>query len=273
MKSPAKVIPLNTNTNLQPVSKSRARRGTKPATVYLANLKNFKIMIALCREIGQPYNPGNPCISITNLDAIAGNSERLFQTLHDKLSAIKQEFALGDELFVKLTRLNKEIIHALQSAPVSTYTMRVARRFATRNGRKRARDIRSKLMFEMPPEMNIRHAVLHALYERRILLFEMLINLLQKQPGYHPTAPELSISALFQFLDRLRELNAAAISNHQALEKLNDERNKWMFMTSNYLFETTRIIKKTVKLDFGAKSIEYNSLKKIKFVRPANKIQ
>ena len=44
-------------------------------------------------------------------------------------------------------------------------------------------------------------------------------------------------------------------------------------MTSSNLFGTTRIIKTIVKSDFGAKSIEYNSLKKIKFVRPANKIQ
>lgn len=106
MKNLAKVIPLHTNTTLQPVSKPRARRGAKPATVYLANLKNFKIKIVLCREMGQLYNTGNPCITLTNRDAIAGNSERLFQTLHDKLSEINHEFALRDELFVKLPRLN-----------------------------------------------------------------------------------------------------------------------------------------------------------------------
>lgn len=104
--------------------------------------------------------------------------------------------------------------------------MGLASSFTTRIGRVRARHIGDKVIFDMTPDMNIQNAVLHALCERRIFLFEMLINLLLKRPGYHPTAPELSISALQEILDRLMELNTAAISNHLALEKLIKERNK-----------------------------------------------
>ncbi|MEP7171235.1 MAG: hypothetical protein ABI855_17840, partial [Bacteroidota bacterium] len=102
-------------------------------------------------------------------------------------------------------------------------------------------------------------------YDSLVENFKKLVSLVGSEPTYTPNEVDLQIATLQTLVLDMAAKNTDVINTTTDLSNGRINRNKVLYLKNTGLYDIAQEVKKYVKSVFGASSLEYKQVSKIKF--------
>lgn len=230
-------------------------------TGHAKNVANFETMIAFCTGYGVPYNPTNPNLLVTNLQAKFTKGNDRLQAVRDTKQPFDSVTGARQLLFQPLKPLATRVINSLIAQDAPSTVIKDARTIIRKLTGKRA-DTADK-----STENSV--SVSQQSYDRLVDSFQNLIVLVETEASYNPNEDDLTITALQAYYTSLTTMNTQvrnlAVPYYNALI----ERDNELYHSETGLLEIAKNVKNYAKSAFGASSPQYRQISGLVFKKPA----
>lgn len=229
------------------------------------SISNFGTLITTCKGYKQKYNPSNPWLQISSLEALRNrtsssildvrNAKRFFDdaVIHRRL-LFGPLSKLASRLFssFKVTNAPKARIDDLQAYIRKIQGTKVSGTSATPPPEG----------FENAPK-TISTAQLG--YVNKVNHLENLISVLESEPSYAPNEADLQVETLKKLAADMKAANEAVAEANDSYNTALNARNALLYAAENGMMATALDVKDYVKSVFTATSPEYKKVSKLPF--------
>jgi len=214
----------------------------------------------------KPYDPSNPLIILTALDTKFDDGVDAI----GKVNTANAPFNIADEarriLFAPIPKLATKILSAVKASPVpQEYVANVQQIIRKLQGR-RAKAVKAPTDPNATPPLTI--SVSQRSFDNQINFMDQLVKLLAVQPLYDPNEPELKVATLTTLLSDMVTANSLVVSNFTKVSNARIYRDTVLYHPETGMLKMVTLIKSYVKSLYGAKSVQYKQLTKLKFKKP-----
>lgn len=228
------------------------------------NLDNFQTMVAYVEGYGAIYNPSNSVLKLTNLQAIATNSNSAIENVTSNLNTFKVNTDQRQTMFELLSPLATRIMGELKACGASQKTIEKAEFYNRKLQGKRAKKIN-------PDDGQNNISASQMSFAQRIQHFDGLIGVCADEPLYAPNEDALKTTNLIALRNDLQSANKNVKDTNVGISNARIERNKTLYEPTIGLFDVAMAVKQYVKAIFGFKSPEYKQISKLQFRNLYNK--
>jgi hypothetical protein len=230
-------------------------------TGHARNVERFAQLISFVQGYGADYAPGNPAITLVNLQAKLAESEAGI----DGVSSTKAPWTVAvntrQNLFAELRPKTTRIVNsfASQGAPqnavddVKTLNRRI-------NGIKVSKGTGT------PDDDGKGHSASQQSYTQLTEHFDNLIELLDTS-GFAPNEPDLTLAALTTFATSMKDANTAVITATTPWSNARITRDEALYGEGG-LVALAGLVKKYVKSLYGADSAQFRQISGLEFTLP-----
>lgn len=236
---------------------------------HAKNIANFASYISIANTFGTAYNPPNPSLKISELEARLNAFETAKNSVTPKASAETLALNQRQEVFERLSPLVTRVVSAaavsVNDQLFSNDLRAVARKLQGRRAKAKVEDDPST------PDIDESKQSISASqmsFDNRIANFEELINLLMTSGLYNPNETELKIAGLEALLADMKAKNTAAVNAVNEARAARIARDNELYNDTNGIIALANLVKKYTKSVFGARSPQYKQLTALKFRKP-----
>lgn len=240
-------------------------------TGHVKNLENLKKARDFAVGWGAKYNPSNPLIKLTNINAVISAAEPALDAVQTAKTPYRNATAAAQDAFEPLNELTTRIINALKASGVPDSVVEDARTYTRKiKGQRKepkAKDDPATPDFDESEKAN---SVSQMSRTQRIENLDALISLLSAQTLYSPNETGVKVADLTALSADLKakfdavQLTFVALSNERAA------RDVIFYADETGLVEVGSLFKRYVE-SFGRNSPEWNQIKDLKFKKIGQK--
>jgi hypothetical protein len=236
------------------------------------NVANFEDLISYCMAYGSQYNPSNPNITITGLQAKQAQAKADIQAVKITKTTLDNATNAREILFKDFKKFATRVISALAAVSPSPQTMADAKTINRKIQGKRAKtkgkaltppELPSSGTTGVPPDTTI--SASQQSFDSLIDHFDKLIQTVTQEPLYVPNETSLSVAGLNALLTQMQALNTGVISATTAHSNARIARDKTLYQKGAGLVFCADEVKLYVKSIFGTVSSEYKQISKLQF--------
>ncbi|ADQ78342.1 hypothetical protein Palpr_0180 [Paludibacter propionicigenes WB4] len=235
------------------------------------NVTNFNTEISCILTFGPQYNPSVSALTLSELNRLYQQGVEVNRTVKDNEIALDNATAARANKFEGFDDTVTRIINAVRICGTTPQIIDQAESIVRELRAKRAstKPTDEELAAEKAKGNNVRQVTLHkGTFERKIVNFEKLQQLLNTIPSYLPNERELSVNALNSSLTEYKALNDAVVTAQAALDASDIVRRALLYTEGTGLIDVALAAKQYVKSVFGATSPQYKQISNIPFTRP-----
>lgn len=235
-------------------------------TGHAKNVANFETLVNIIIALGAIYQPSNPTILLTALQALLALAKSAMNAVGTKEAEETNAAKLRETAFEGHSKLATRVANAynagasdeLVSSNIAGYLRELR---GKRKGKKTDDD-------PATPEDESANSisVSQVSYDNLIATWRLLLQLLETQAGYNPNEPELKIDALIAYVDDLEAKNNAAKIASIAAKNARTNRDEILYNSETGMLEAVGKVKKYVK-SLANQSAVYAQLTALKFKR------
>ena len=241
---------------------------TDSETGIAVNMVNFDELNLKVSGFGPKYNPSNPTITASALNALSGDAKGAVETTARAFAARTRAASSREEAFGPLGPLVTQVINALVACGISQPLIDSAMTFVRKLRGRRvtpflSEEEKAALAAEGKDVKQVSASQMG--YDTRIENFGKLIDLIETIPEYAPNEEELQTRSLRALYTSLKAKNADVLAADVALEDAYARRNALFNAETTGMLDVVETVKKYVKSVFKASGAEYQSISGIKF--------
>lgn len=226
------------------------------------NANNFEELIAVCVEFGPPYNPGNPAITVSAMNASLTATRAAMQTANVQEAVYDVSVDSREEAFAPLGETARRVMAAAKASPLTENQKEDIHHLVLKlTGR------RSSTPVPDPANPGGTISSSQMGYDQRAENLDKLIQLLAVMPGYNPNEPELTVAGLTSFHASLVAASTAEAIAKQPYASAITARNELLYKAPNGLTYLAIAVKNYVKSLFGVSSPQYKRVAAIRFTK------
>jgi hypothetical protein len=240
------------------------------------NVATFEDLISFCLAYGANYNPANPNITITGLQAKQAAAVAALQAVKSAKTGYDNATNAREILFKDFKKFATQVVSALAAVSPAKQTLDDAKTINKKIQGKRA----SAKKKELPPPTSSTTgtpdaqedntiSVSQQSYDSLIDHFAKLIQTVSQEPLYIPNETALSVAGLNTLLTQMQASNTAVINATTVLSNARIARDKALYKKGVGIVLCAEEVKLYVKSIFGAKSAEYKQVSKLRFKKLA----
>lgn len=233
-----------------------------------ANVTNLKLLNSAIVGFGNRYNPINEQISAATLQSVFLHGQSVINAVDIAQAANTNAKNTRSKSFESLSKLITRIGNAFKSiiTDESARTQIRSLILLIQRGRvnpKKSKPAENAITEDPMPDQG---AASHKSgYDKQLDNFSKLIQFLASFPAYKPNESDLSVAGLTLFYNELT-LNSQAVIDTQAnLDKSRRDRENVIYQPVVGLIQLGNNAKSYIKSVFGAGSLEYRQISKLKF--------
>lgn len=246
-------------------------------TGHAVNSENFKVLISRCTGFGSRYNPVNPIITLSAINAssescvTAMGKINVLETKHTKV--IDEREKVFNPLSAYITRVNNAAeaigLEDVHIADIKTITRKLQGKRAKPKKKVDADAAAAEptAANETPSDMPNYVSASQMGFDNRIENFKRLFVFLSSIPEYVPNEEDLTLQSMEAILQKMIQTNADVVDVYTELNNARIDRNKILYDDKVGICDVAGIVKKYVLTVFGPTSPEYKSVKGIKFTK------
>lgn len=230
---------------------------------HAKNIANANQLIAYITEISDDYNPTNPKIQLTNLQALYNVAFQKQSNVNTALApyslAVDHREAIFKPLSKKITKLRKAY-KATQNVTQQQLEdfMTIARRIKGSS--------QQTLPTTTPPEQQPNTISTSQMsYAQRTNNYAQLIALLQTTPNYNPNETPFQIATLQSEYEQMLSTTQAVAEVEAPLNTARTQRNNTLYLASDNLVDTFNTAKDYLFTILEANAPLYKAISRIKF--------
>lgn len=235
-------------------------------TGHARNVEHFAQLISFVQSYGADYAPGNPAITLVNLQAKLAESG----TGMDGVSSTKAPWTVAvndrQNLFAELRSKTTRIVNgfAASGAPKNVVddVKGLKRKIDGVKVKSPAKDGAGT-----PDDDGKGNSASQQSYTQLTEHFDNLLELLEAS-GYAPNETELKLPALNAYSTSLKNANTAVISATTPLSNARITRDEALYAEGTGLVALAGLVKKYVKSLYGADSPQYRQISGLEFTLP-----
>jgi hypothetical protein len=231
-------------------------------------------LLGHCNALGDSYKPGKDSMKGTALENLLAESVNQVEAVHIAETFLRTAITDRQEAFIKLPFIGTRVVGALEALGASLEQINDVNAF------------RKRFRYQSPPkEVTARNAIPggqagnpgaedpptsvkrklpYGDFESKIDNFQLMINQLENITDYAPAQADIAIPGLKQFLAVLKQRHEAVAQAQLQLHLARTKRNELLY-GRNGMYTISRMVKKYFQSTYGFQSIEFRTVRKIKF--------
>jgi len=229
------------------------------------NLANFRTGITACTYFGTGYNPANPDLTLTSVNALASDCQSALNDLRNALPVLKNEMGIRAEAFKALMPKLSRIVAAHKvSSKNEALKDEVKRQVREMRGQ------RAKALPNTPDgePTEAQTSAVNTGYENRAADFAAIVAAINTDTEYNTNQTDLTKTALATQLTELQEANGDVRNAQAPVDNARAARDAVFYTNPKNLVDTALLMKEEVKSRYGTKSPQYKQVSGLKFWRP-----
>ena len=232
---------------------------------HARNIANLNLLNTNIEALGTLYNPSNPKLHLSNLQAIYTNAfekqESVNKLVAPYSTAVDEREALFKPLSTQLTKLRKayKATEGVTDADLENF-MTAVRKL---KGVKKAPTKKNN----NPEEEQISHSTSQMSYDQRTNNLDALISILENTPNYTPNETEYQIATYQAKKIEMLQKTQAVADAFIPLNSARGERNQVVYDDLDNLVDIASKAKDYIATILNTKSVQYKAIAKIKFKR------
>jgi len=235
------------------------------------NVTNFNTEISCILTFGPQYNPSVTALTLPELSRLYQQGVDVNKTSKNNEIALDNATAARANKFEgfddKVTRIINAVRICGTTPQVIDQAESIVRELRAKRAGSKLTD--EELAAEKAKGNTVRQVTLHkGTFDRKVVNFEKLIQLLITIPSYRPNEQDLSVNALNSSLTEYKALNDAVVTAQAAFEASDIVRRALLYTEGSGLIDVALAAKQYVKSVFGAASPQYKQISNIPFTRP-----
>lgn len=242
------------------------------------NVANFEDLISYCTGYGVTYNPGLNAIKVANMNTVKTNAEAAILNVSAAFTNYKNITNNREIVFLPVKKLATRIVSALKASGVSAQTMKDAYTINRKLQGKRAKKIVDPPPVDTsnqianpndpPPTVEpVYISVSQRSYDSTIEYFGKLIDLVTSVTAYNPNEVDLKVATLNALLASMKASNTDVINANTNVSNSRIARTVILYKAATGLVDIAIECKAYVKSVYGASSLQYKQVSKLKFRR------
>jgi hypothetical protein len=227
-------------------------------TGHAKNIANFNLLSQYCLGYGTRYNPSNPAITTTALDAAYNNAFNLNANLTTLAQPFIRAVNTRQEVFTPVNRLATRIVSAFSvTQGVSPKLVEDANTIL-----RKLRGTRAK---KVNPDSEKSISVSQLSFDMRFEHFSELVTMVTSVPTYAPNETDLTPAALNTLRNDLKNTNLRVAQALVALNNARIARNNSLYVGDGSIIALAALTKAYVRSVFGYASPEFKQVNAIRF--------
>jgi hypothetical protein len=253
-------------------SKEEKRKVSHTERGHVINVLNFEDLEFYCNGFGSTYNPPKLTITLTALAAKRAASVAIIDTLNNLKLKLAITIKESEIAMITLCKLAKRIGNATASSDISIQIKEDIKSICQKMQYIVITPLHPRLKEEKLSENELieNYIFSQIRLENRLEIFSKLIQLLSIEQKYNPNENDLSLVALTAFLNNMKTESNSAVNAVISASNAIIERNRILYNSETGLVKVAKDVKKYIKKIFGAKSIQYKLVRKLKFKNVAD---
>lgn len=240
-------------------------------TGHPVNVANFETIITDVTSYGAIYNPSKASLKVAALNTLLTLAKNAINAVSAAEPPLKLATDARDAAFKPLSQLVTKVFNALKATDTTTQVdetaQTIVRKIQGRRATPKKTEEQKKVAAEAGKE-TVEISSSHMGFDSRIDNFDKLIKLLSSVALYAPNEAELKITALSAVFADLKAKNLAVTTAEVPLNNARISRNDILYKTNTGMVDTALDVKTYIKSVFGATSLQYKKISKIKFTKP-----
>lgn len=230
-------------------------------TGHAKNVAHLEDIVYIITTYGESYNPSNPKLSIPELQSLHRQAEDCLSSVNGILpvykNAVTQRQKAFEGLGAKMTRIKSALevsgaqAHSITQATSLIKKVRGGSSLTKSQAEKGQDEPKSKSTSQMS-------------YDNRLSNYASLVKFLMNIQEYHPNEPDLQIASLENEVNSLKEKNREVMMAEVQLNNVRTQRNRLLYSPEDGVYDRVAGVKTYVKSIYGAGSLEYKQIRKIK---------
>jgi hypothetical protein len=253
-------------------SKEEKRKVSLSERGHVINVLNFEDLEFYCNGFGSTYNPPKLTITLTALAAKRTASVAIIDTLNSLKLKLAITIKESEIAMITLSKLAKRINNTTASSGISSKIKEEISSICQKMQYIVITPLHPHLKKEKLSENELieNYIFSQIRLESRLENFSKLIQLLTVEEKYNPEENDLTLAALTAFLDNMKTESNSAVNAVMLASDAINERNEILYNRETGLIKVAKDVKKYIKKIFGAKSIQYKLVRKLKFKNVAD---
>ena len=233
-------------------------------TGHAKNVANFENLMVCVMDYGARYAPRKAALQLPQLEALLSQAQQILSDVTQKRSAYKIAVNQRQVIFTNLNYLVTRVMASLNTTDADDKLIEDAKIY-----QRKLRGLRATPKIKSNDELNValppRNSVSQQSYTQKVQHFEGLISIINREPTFDPTEPDLQIASLENFKNTLSQKSRAVMQTQSQWIDARIQRDRIFYTAPNALVTIANAVKEEVKSIFGTNSPEYNKIKKCKF--------
>lgn len=265
---------------------------------HAKNVANFETLIIDCQGFGATYNPSNPAITITAMQAIYTNATNALNDITLKTNTLSHTINTRQVLFIPIKPLATQIMAALLASGANPQTMlnaqTINRKIQGSRATKKAAATSTTptpsptptptpggtvnptptplpsnqktigTPVPLPTPINI--STSQQSFDNLVAHFQELVNYVSLYPAYNPNEANLKVAALNILAANFTTANNNVKIAKSAFDNAVVTRTNILYNATTGLVQIAKEVKAYIKSSFGASSQQYKTVAAIRFV-------
>ncbi len=234
------------------------------------NVTNLNVEISCVKTFGVQYNPSVTALTIPELNklylrGVEANDEAAVNDVAEK-SAKAARSNKFDGIDDKVTRIANAVRICGATPQTQDQVESIVRELRAKRATDKLTD--EEIAAEKAKGNDVKQVTLHqGTYDRKVINFGKLAQLLVSIPQYKPNEPELTIEAINAAHTEYKTLNDSVVTSSALFEASDIARREVLYADNTGLVDIALAVKQYVKSVFGATSPQYKQISNIPFTR------
>ncbi len=240
-------------------------------TGHAKNVALFATVLTFCESYGSSYNPVNPGIKLTALQAKHHDASDALTLVNTTYAAWTHAIKAREIFFDPLKKMVTRILNAAAASGISNESIKNIRIITKKLQGKRATPVNRVEPTDPPPAQSDSVKTISASqmsFDSRIENMSKLIQLLSTYPVYIPNEPDLNLAGLNTLLNNMKSSNTIVVNAYTDLSNARILRNRVLYEVNTGVYDLVISVKSYLKSVFGTTSPEYKQLSKIQLTHP-----
>jgi hypothetical protein len=247
---------------------------------HVQNVNSMDLLIKTCQGLGAKYNPSRAALKIANLQTLYTANDSSLTTISTKLRSYSNVVNDRRVFFAPAKKLATKALNALKASAPTAETLEDAKGI-----NRKIQGTRASKIEDAPPadttETTTTDPATHISVSQQSYVsiadrFNEFNTLLKTVTNYVPNETELQTATLTTFVNTAKTHNSNVNAATVDIQNARIARNLVMYKEETGLYDIAQSVKDYVKSIYGASSVEYKQVSKIKFTplpkpRPATK--
>lgn len=229
---------------------------------HAKNIANLNLLNTQIQALGNAYNPSNPKLALTNLQAIYTKSFQEQSNVNTLLAPYSHAVNNREAIFKPINRL----ITKLRKAYKSTEGVEQAQLENFMTIARKIKGIPKRTASSTnPEEAQNQYSTSQLSYDQRTNNLDQLIALLQNTPTYNPNEHEYKITTLQTLKTNMLQTTQAVADTYVPLNNARTTRNSTLYNSQDNLVDLANKTKDYLFTILDVNSAQYKAISKIKF--------